>query len=476
MTKNLEPGTWNFRRATADVRPCPVCAGVERRVLHRQRFQDGPLGDGYDVVVCQACGAGFADGIPSQERLDRYYAEQSKYTYDHAEGAESPYDIKRFEIIADQAIPFLPTHDARILDIGCATGGLLSVFKQRGFSNVLGIDPSPVCAAAARRLHGVQVRVATLAELAGWHERFDLVLMVGVLEHLREVQPAVRAVVARLNPGGLFYGAVPDVEGLAACHNAPYQQFSVEHVNFFSGQSLGRLMAVCGLTPRQTWRQIVEWREDITEPVVSGIYEVPPVAEVPSFKFQVPRIQSSTTAVPQVSSSVPSAEVPSSKLQVPREHNASPSSAVRPSLSPSSAVGAAAKLRRSEDGSPSLQVDDTTEPALERYLDQCRAGDERLLSVIEGLVRSQEPILVWGGGTLTRRLLATSRLAEANIVGFVDSNPGIQGHRLAGRDVFSPTQIAGRNEAILISSKAFEHEIIDTIRNQLKLPNQVITL
>jgi SAM-dependent methyltransferase len=430
----------------SDTRPCPVCAGVERRVLHRQRFQDGPLGDGYDVVVCNACGAGFADGIPAQDKLDRYYAEQSKYTYDHTEGAESPYDIKRFEIIADQVIPFLPSHDARILDIGCATGGLLSVFKQRGFSNVLGIDPSPVCAEAARRLHGVKVRVATLAQLAGWHERFDLVLMVGVLEHLREVQPAVRAVVARLNPGGLFYGAVPDVEGLAACHNAPYQQFSVEHVNFFSGQSLGRLMAVCGLTPRQTWRQMVEWREGITEPVLSGIYSLTPSGEVPSSiplrqgfggqESQVPRIRPSPTADPQIGSSVPPSDAPSLLLQ----------------------------------------IDHTTEHALERYLVQCRAGDEKLLSVIEGLVRSQEPILVWGGGTLTRRLLATSRLAEANIVGFVDSNPGIQGHRLAGRDIYSPIQIAGRNEAIMICSKAFEREIVRMIREEFRLPNQVILL
>ena len=415
----------------SETRPCPVCAGVARRVLHRQRFQDGPLGDGYDVVVCQACGAGFADGIPSQERLDRYYAQQSKYTYDHAEGAESPYDIKRFEIIADQVIPFLPSHDARILDIGCATGGLLSVFKQRGFSNVLGIDPSPVCVEAARRLHGVKVRVATLAQLAGWHERFDLVLMVGVLEHLREVQPAVRAVVARLNPGGLFYGAVPDVEGLAACHNAPYQQFSVEHVNFFSGQSLSRLMTVCGLTPRQTWRQMVEWREGITEPVLSAIYSLTPSGEVPSSKFQVPK-------------SLPSFALKSSVFHIESEQMAAP--------------------------------DRTTAPALERYLVLCREQDEKLYAIIERLVRSQEPILVWGGGTLTRRLLATSRLAEANIVGFVDSNPGIQGHRLADREIFSPTQIAGRNEAIMVCSKAFEREIVGMIRDQLHLTNQVILL
>jgi SAM-dependent methyltransferase len=448
-------------------------------VLHRQRFRDGPLGDGYDVVVCRQCGAGFAEGIPSQEELDRYYAGQSKYTYDHAGGAESPYDFKRFETIADQLIPFLSSREVRILDVGCATGGLLSVFKQRGFGNVLGIDPSPACAPAARRLHGVEVRTATLAQLAGWQETFDLILLVGVLEHLRDVQPAVRTVAGRLKPGGLLYCAQPDVTAFADCVNAPYQQFSVEHVNFFSETSLNRLMAACGLAPRQTWRWMMEWREGVTDSVVSGIYAVPPSVEVPGSiplrrgfggqESQVPRSQPSPTADPQVGSSVPSAEVPGSiplrrgfggqEFQVPRSH---PSPTVVPQISSSVP--------------PPAPPDRETEPALQRYLAKCGVEDLKLTTAIEQLVSSREPVLVWGAGTLTRRLLESTRLAEANIVAFVDSNPGIQGRRLAGRDILSPAQIAGRREIIVVCSKAFEREIVETIRNQLKLPNQVITL
>ena len=467
-----------LRRATVDVRPCPVCGGVERRVLYRQRFLDGPLGDGYDVVVCRQCGAGFAEGIPSQEELDRYYAGQSKYTYDHAGGAESPYDFKRFETIADQVIPFLPSREVRILDVGCATGGLLSVFKQRGFGNVLGVDPSPTCVPAARRLHGVEVRTATLAQLAGWQERFDLILLVGVLEHLRDVQPAVRTVAGRLKAGGLLYCAQPDVTAFADCVNAPYQQFSVEHVNFFSEASLSRLMAACGLAPRQIWRWMMEWREGVTDSVVSGIYEAPPSAEVPSPKSQVSRSQPSPTVVPQIGSSVPSAEVPSpiplrrgfggQESQVPRSNppfsafHLSPSAFQRPSSLPPLF--------------PDAPPDCETEPALQRYLAKCGVEDLKLQPIIEQLVRSQEPVLIWGVGTLTRRLLESTRLSEANIVAFVDSNPGIQGCRLAGRDTLSPAQIAGRRETIVVCSKAFEREIIETIRNQLRLPNQVITL
>ena len=389
-------------------RPCPVCAGLARRVLHRQRFCDGPLGDGYDVVVCGDCGAGFADGIPAQAGLDAYYAERSKYTYDQSGGAESPYDFQRFERIADQVVPFLPSPAARILDVGCATGGLLATLKARGYGQILGADPSPTCAAAARRLHGVEVRVATLAQLAEWKERFDCILLVGVLEHLREVRPALEILRRLLAPAGLLYCAQPDVTAFAECVNAPYQQFSVEHVNFFSQSSLNRLMAGCGLAPRQTWRWLVEWREGVTDSVVSAVYGMHPTQ-----------------------------------------------------------IGYAM---------PSPTFDRETEPALQRYLAQCRDSDAALVSAVEQLVRSQDPILVWGAGTLTRRLLATTSLGRANIAAFVDSNVGLQGTTLAGRAVLAPAQIAGRGEAIVIGSAAFAREILHSIRSQLGLNNRVVLL
>lgn len=360
------------------------------------------MGDGYDVVVCTDCGAGYADKIPSQAEMDRYYAEQSKYTNDQSDGTESPWDLKRFEATADQIIPHLKKHDTRILDIGCATGGLLSVFKKRGFANLLGVDPSPVCAALAGRLHDVEVKVATLAQLSNWKERFDLIMMVGVLEHLHNVKEAVSILSGLLNPGGILYCAVPDVEGLAACPNAPYQQFSIEHVNFFSSTSLRRVMAECGMTEFRGWRWTVEWRENVNEAIISALYEIGGIPARGAF-------------------------------------------------------------------------DIVTGPALDRYVASSAAGDRCILAAIDSLVSSRESILVWGAGTLTRRLLATTRFPEANIVAFVDSNTCYQGRTLAGRTILSPIQITERNEPILVCSVSFAKEITLTIREQYRISNRIIT-
>jgi SAM-dependent methyltransferase len=383
-------------------RPCPVCDSTgSRTVLHQQRFFEGPLGEGYDVVVCDRCGAGFADGIPAQEIFDRYYAEQSKYTYAHAGGAESQYDFRRFERIADQLEAHLPSKGAHILDIGCATGGLLSVLKRRGYTNLLGSDPSAACATAARQLYNVDVRTVALREHASWPEKFDAVLLIGVLEHLREAREAVRIVAGLLRPGGIIYCAQPDVEAFAACANAPYQQFSTEHVNFFSRDSMTRLMAENGLAPQAFWRWMVEWREGMTDSVVSGVFA---------------------------------------------------------------------------RGQEALAGDAVTGPALREYLVVSAAQEAETLRHIEKLVQTQAPVLVWGAGTLTRRLLAIGALGRANVIAFVDANPAFAGKSLAGRQVLSPTDLTARGETILICSRVFEAEIRRMIRDQLKLPNVIQSL
>jgi hypothetical protein len=120
-------------------RDCPICGSIARRVFFHQEFaavdQTTPV-TGYDVVVCQQCGAGYAAEIPDQAAFDRYYRDMSKYEYPQREGAESEYDRRRLTLIADFIEPYLATPDVRILDVGCATGRLLANIRDRGFARV----------------------------------------------------------------------------------------------------------------------------------------------------------------------------------------------------------------------------------------------------------------------------------------------------------------------------------------------------
>ena len=389
-------------------RDCPICGSAPRHVLFHQEFEAvdhaTPV-TGYNVVVCGRCGGSYADGIPDQPAFDRYYRDMSKYEYAQRGGAESEYDSRRLALIANIIAPHIESPDVRILDVGCASGRLLANIRDRGFARVTGLDPSPACATAAARLYSVHVRTMTLAEIARAGENFDVVIMVGVLEHLRDLDGAFDHLRALLSDTGLLYVEVPDVTAFADWPNAPYQDFSTEHINFFSPISLSNLMLRHGFT-----RVFLE---------------------------QNHREQSYKTVMSNLSA-------------VYRKEPASPCGEVQ--FDPQSAAG------------------------LERYLAQCAADDERLRAAIDGVVDAGRRILVWGVGTHTSRLMATSRLGEADIVAFIESNSRYHGKTLHGRPILAPAALKDLHEPVLISSRVFEKEIADQIRQDLGCSNELILL
>jgi len=329
----------------------------------------------------------------------------SKYEYAQRGGAESEYDSRRLALIAGIIAPHLPSSGVRILDVGCASGRLLANLRDVGFPNVTGLDPSPACAAAAGRLYGIDVRTMTLGEIAGTGERFEVVIMVGVLEHLRDLDDAFEHLHSLLAPGGLLYVEVPDVTAFADWPNAPYQDFSTEHINFFSPVSLDNLMRARG------FRRV--------------------------FLEQNHREQSYKTVMSNISA-----------------------------------------IYRREEGplDGAMPVDRDTAAGLERYLAQCRSDDDRLRAAIGALVDGKRRILVWGVGTHTSRLMATSRLAEADIAAFIESNSRYHGKTLHGRPILAPSALKDHREPVLISSRVFQKEIAEQIRHDLGCGNELILL
>ena len=231
-------------------RGCPICRSSGRQLLHAQRFSAGagfPGLTGYDVVACAACGLVYADHLPPEEFFAAYYRDASKYEAPDRGGGMSDCDRRRLAQWAEWIAEFLPDPQARILDVGCATGGLLAALKERGYRNLTGLDPSPVCAEAVRAL-GLRGIAGTIADLDAWQEQFDRVILAGVVEHLREPQAAVQSICRVLAPQGRCLVIVPDANRFNAVDDAPFQEFSIEHINFFSPVSLGNLFGLFGLT------------------------------------------------------------------------------------------------------------------------------------------------------------------------------------------------------------------------------------
>ncbi len=230
---------------------------------------------GYDVVVCAKCGFCFGDHIPAQSDFDEHYREMSKYESQGQGGKETELDLVRFKAMADSIIPALPDRDACLLDIGCATGCLLGLFKERGYAHVLGYDPSLVCAQTAKELYDVRVITGTFHEIKqtlAQEPLFACVTLTGVLEHIQDIGPSLRDIRQLLVGRGLLFIEVPDAASFVQWLGPPFQEFSTEHINFFSSTSLDNLMRRFGFVrvfSHQITRELIN---DTRMPVVTALY------------------------------------------------------------------------------------------------------------------------------------------------------------------------------------------------------------
>lgn len=228
---------------------------------------------GYDVVVCCDCGAAYASSLPEREVFDTYYARMSKYEQSQRSGELSSVDRGRFSQVADALAPHL-NPAWQIVDVGCATGGLLAELQRRGFQRLLGLDPSPACAAVAKRLYDIEVRTTTIHEVASLDEKFDVMVLTGVFEHLPELDESIVCLKRIIKPGGMLYLEVPDVTSYYQWFGAPYQFLSIEHVNFFSPISLGNLLARHGFECVFARRAVRYLGPKSVEPAVSALFKL----------------------------------------------------------------------------------------------------------------------------------------------------------------------------------------------------------
>jgi SAM-dependent methyltransferase len=254
-----------------------VCAADGATLLRHQRFElpEGhPLSNGYDVVECGRCDFVFADTTVSQADYDRFYALFSKYEDNKTStgGTENPFDRARLEITARQLTEELRDPAARILDVGCANGGLLLALKNLGVASLVGIDPSSACVANTRSL-GLEAHQGSLFQPFP-HGSFDCVVLSHTLEHIQDVRGALDWIGERLDPAGrrLVYIETPDATRYVDFLYAPFQEFNTEHINHFSETSLVNALELAGFETLHTGQKVLAATAEMGYPAVYGFW------------------------------------------------------------------------------------------------------------------------------------------------------------------------------------------------------------
>ena len=152
------------------------------------------------------------------------------------EGPSSDARLNRYRVFDEVNAPYLrwqleqvePVLGSRLLEVGCGVGGILSQLTPREF--VMGIDIEEEEVEFARRRFaaktGFDFALMDISALS--HDdraalkshRFDTVLCINVLEHIKDDAGAVGAMADVLVPGGVLAILVPAHPGLYGHYDA----------------------------------------------------------------------------------------------------------------------------------------------------------------------------------------------------------------------------------------------------------------
>lgn len=109
---------------------------------------------------------------------------------------------------------------ARILEVGCGTGGNLEMLGELG--EVVGMDSSPLAVERAAESTGLRVVTGSLPGPLPELFPLDAICCFDVLEHIEDDREALRALHPILRPGGLLFVTVPALPWLWSRHDESF--------------------------------------------------------------------------------------------------------------------------------------------------------------------------------------------------------------------------------------------------------------
>ena len=202
---------------------------------------------GFGIVKCADCNMVYVNPRPKNESLIKYYTESLASAY-FQEFIISPTQDYRIENIVKPRLQFLIDNfpdKGKWLDIGCSSGLLLSEGAKVGW-DPYGIEFEATAANAAREL-GVHIYEKPIEEL-DIENKFDLVTMFEVLEHVADPKSTLEHCYKAMNKGGHIVITVPNIEGIEfeILEDKHSNIAPPSHLNYFSPQTLTDILVKNG--------------------------------------------------------------------------------------------------------------------------------------------------------------------------------------------------------------------------------------
>jgi 2-polyprenyl-3-methyl-5-hydroxy-6-metoxy-1,4-benzoquinol methylase len=389
------------------IRNCEVCKSKKKLVIYKQKFYlINNKNFSYNICYCKKCYFIYAVHPYSSSKLEDYYKDNLTYSYQYNRG-NIPEDAQKLNQASFYMIDNYFKKNYRqykskikILDIGCGNGYLLSLFKKNKYKYCYGIEPSKLCSVFAKKKYKIRIIPKTLSEFRS-KDKYDLIIFGSVLEHIKDLNKNILKVKKLLKDKGIIFISVPDTSNFGKILKEPFLEFSLEHINYFTKNSLNNLLL-------KHYFKNVKFKSLLLK-------------NYGSYALNSLWIRTKKTI----------------------------------------------KIKKNKSDIKKIKS----------YIKKSELKLKNIKLKINKLVKTQEKIIVWGTGSLTSRLLATTNLTKTNIQFFIDSDVNKQNSEINNTKIYSPKSlIKNINCSLFILSFVHSKEIEKTARNIYKFTRKIIKI
>lgn len=275
---------------TSEYIPCEICGDksytIIREVISIGKGSFGKL----PVVACNTCGFLYQNPRFNKQFYEDYYARHYRNVI-FGKSEPSPEfvedQIKRGELLYESIRSYLPERGA-LLDVGSSVGGMMMAFMRQGWE-ALGTDPDIGFVNYGKEKLGLPVVAVGAEEMQLEDKKFDLIIIMGSLEHVYEPNITLNLCHKAAKPGSLLL-----LEGRGHPQSASKTYFNQNHHRYFTLNSIELMMIKHGWKPFFTTDDLI-----CGQSRPGGIYSLGRLEQVPTQAEFLEIIRSGKREIPE---------------------------------------------------------------------------------------------------------------------------------------------------------------------------------
>lgn len=227
---------------------CLLCGDVPISIRLRQNDTN--------VYQCTTCGLTFLHPLPRERDLFALYLQYDNMDESHNQFlSHLAWRKKSRRAVFREVLAEILRYKSggALLEIGCSFGFFLRMAEGSGFQT-RGVDLSLRAVQYAKETLKLSVKHGTVFDARFPDDSFDVVTMLGVLEHLPNPVETLREVVRILRKDGILVVEVPNAKfNLVRGKISPSLFYIGNHLYNFTPNALTKMLEACGFRCARVW-------------------------------------------------------------------------------------------------------------------------------------------------------------------------------------------------------------------------------